>query len=80
MYTVDSRYCGHPLGGEGGGQISCPLDRESVIAWYVRKKLFSLETYEIICNYAKRKFLTLPYEPEKDLAAIKQEIFMLAPN
>ena len=33
------------------------------------KKLFCLVTYEIICNYAKIKFLTWPHEAEKDLAA-----------
>ena len=57
-----------------------PSSRREVIAGYERKKLFCLQTYEIICNYAKIKFLTLPHEPEKDLAAIKQEIFLLAPN
>ena len=44
------------------------------------KILFCLETYEIICHYAKIKFLAWPHEPEKDLAAIKPEILMFAPN
>ena len=64
----------------GGLKLSRLRERGSVIAGYERKKLFYLVTYEIICNYAKIKFLTWPYEPEKDLAAIKREIFMFPPN
>ena len=39
---------------------------------YERKKLFCREANEIICNYETIKFLTWPYEPEKDLAASRK--------
>ena len=49
------------LSGGGGGRRD---SRE-------KKNLFCLETYEIICNNAKIKFLTWLHEPENDLSVTR---------
>ena len=64
----------------GGGKAFASARGRVCNSGLREKKLFYLVTYEIICNYAKIRFLTWPHEPEKDLAAIKREIFMFPPN
>ena len=65
----------HALGGrEGGGGEGdfAPVRARERNSGVREKKLFCRETNEIICNYARIKFLTWPYEPEKDLAASRK--------
>ena len=64
----------HALGGREGGREGdfAPVRARERNSGVREKTLFCRETNEIICNYARIKFLTWPYEPEKDLAASRK--------